>query len=213
MNGFERLKQALNLVSDPIGVKLIYEYDSIEKIDDIFKDADGSERYCEYVKRASNGEFLNIRKGDFSCNVAEMMLGFQESGNLELKMNLDIKGLKNILLFPINKYHLKNFDSVILILYPHNCMDIVQAYVKLYNKPLKITCGIISGVCSEVTAYVIKRNDVNFSFLCPDSRLRKTFSDCELLCGIPAKMADDVVNSTIEIVNQKNTPNPLISST
>ncbi|MHA2397527.1 MAG: DUF169 domain-containing protein [Promethearchaeota archaeon] len=212
MNGFERLRQALNLASNPIGVKLIYEYEKLQKISGLFKDAGGSKRYCEYVKMASNGEFLNIKKGDFSCNVAEMMLGFQDSGNLELKMNLNIKGLKNILLFPINKYHLKDFDSVILILNPHNCMDIVQAYVKLYNKPLKITCGIINGVCSEVTAYVIKRNDVNFSFLCPDSRLRKTFSDCELLCGIPAKMTNDMINSTIAIINQRNTSNPLISS-
>ena len=213
MNRFERLRQALNLASNPIGVKLIYEHEKIQKIGNQFKDADGSEKYCEYVKRASNGEFLNIRKGDFSCNVAEMMLGFKDTGNLELTMNLDIKGLKNILLFPINKYDLQDFDSIILILSPHNCMDIVQAYVKLYNKPLKITCGIISGVCSEVTAYVIKRSDVNFSFWCPDSRLRKTFSDCELLCGIPAKMTNDLIDATVEIINQQSNPRTLVSST
>ncbi|MHA1914212.1 MAG: DUF169 domain-containing protein [Promethearchaeota archaeon] len=201
MNRFERLRQALKLTSNPIGVKLIYKHEKIQKIGNQFNDADGKERYCEYVKRASNGEFLNIRKGDFSCNVAEMMLGFKDSGNLELTMNLDIKGLKNILLFPINKHDLEDFDSILLILSPRNCMHIVQAYVNLYNKPLKITCGIISGVCSEVTAYVIKRNDVNFSFLCPDSRLRKTFSDCELLCGIPAKMTFDLIDTIIEIIN------------
>jgi uncharacterized protein (DUF169 family) len=76
LNGFERLRQALNLASNPIGVKLIYEYEKLQKISGLFKDAGGSKRYCEYVKMASNGEFLNIKKGDFSCNVAEMMLIF-----------------------------------------------------------------------------------------------------------------------------------------
>ncbi len=83
-------------------------------------------------------------------------------------------------------------------------MNIVQAYVKLYHKPLKITCGAINGVCSEVTAYVIKRNEVNFSFLCPDSRLNGIFNDCEILCGIPAKLTKDMINEIIDISQNEN---------
>lgn len=64
-----------------------------------------------------------------------IILGFQESDNLELTMKLDIKGLKYILLFPLNKYDLEVYDSIILIVNPHNCMNIIQAYVNLYNKP------------------------------------------------------------------------------
>jgi len=142
---------------------------------------------------------LKIKKGDFSCHTADIMLGFKESDNLELTMKLEVKGLKYILLFPINKALIENYDSIILILNPLNCMKIIEAYVRLYQKPLKITCGAINGVCSEVTAYVIKRNEVNFSFLCPDSRGNGVFSDCELLCGIPAKMTNDLFDEIIEI--------------
>ena len=132
------------------------------------------------------------------------MLGFKESENLELTMRLEVKGLKYILLFPINKYLLENYDSVILILNPFDCMNIIEAYVRLYQKPLKITCGAINGVCSEVTAYVIKRFEVNFSFLCPNSRGNGVFSDCELLCGIPANMTNDIIDEIMKITPERN---------
>ena len=78
-------------------------------------------------------------------------------------------------------------------------MNIIQAYVSLYKKPLKITCGAINGVCSEVTAHVIKRNELNFSFLCTNSRSSGTFSKCELMCGIPADMTSDLIDEIIRI--------------
>jgi uncharacterized protein (DUF169 family) len=213
INKFEKLKQALNLKSDLIGVKLIYEHNKNIGIDPKFKEADQMERYCEYIKRASQGEFLKIKKGDFSCHTADIMLGFKESENLELTMRLEVKGLKYILLFPINKYLLENYDSVILILNPLDCMNIIEAYVRLFQKPLKIMCGAISGVCSEVTAYVIKRNEVNFSFLCPDSRGNGVFSDCELLCGIPAKMTNDLIDEIIKITLERKATEELVIST
>jgi len=199
INKFEKLKQVLNLDSDLVGVKLIYEHNYHLKINPKFKDVNRKERYCEYVKRTSQGEFLKIKKGDFSCHTADVMLGFKDSENLELTMKLEVKGLKYILLFPINKHPLENYDSVILILNPLDCMNIIEAYVRIYQKPLKITCGAINGVCSEVTAYVIKRNEVNFSFLCPDSRRSGVFSDCEILCGIPSKMVYDLIDEIIKI--------------
>lgn len=199
MDKFEKLKQVLNLKSDPVGVKLIYSHDKNIKNDANITEATSFESYCEYVKRASEGEFLKIKKRHLSCKTAQIMLGFQDSDNLELTMRLNIKGLKHILLFPVNRKDLEDFDSIILILNPRNCMNIIRAYVRLYHKPLKITCGAINGVCSEVTAYVIKRNEVNFSFLCPNSRENGTFDDCDLLCGIPAKLADEMLNEIIKV--------------
>lgn len=206
MNKFESLKQTLGLNTNPIGVKLIYEHSENLQDNPKFKAVNSLGGYCEHVKLASQGEFLKIKKGDFSCHTGKVMLGFKESDNLELTMRLEVKGLKYILLFPINLYPLEDYDSVILILKPQNCMNIIEAYVNLYHKPLKITCGAINGVCSEVTAYVIKRNEVNFSFLCPNSRRNETFTDCELLCGIPAKMTDDLVDEIIRLtLNEKQT--------
>ena len=212
INKFEKLKQTLNLNSDIIGVKLIYEHNKNINISPKFKEAVQMERYCEYVKRASHGEFLKIKKGDFSCHTVEVMLGFKESENLELTMRLEVKGLKYILLFPINRHLLENYDSIILILNPFDCMNIIEAYVRLYQKLLKITCGAINGVCSEVTAYVIKRNEVNFSFLCPESRRNEVFSDCELLCGIPAKMTNDLIDEIIKITLKRKATKELVIS-
>ena len=159
-----------------------------------------------------NGKILIINKGDLSCHIAEVMLGFEDSDNLELSMKLDIKGLKSILLFPVNKINQEDYDSVMLIVNPRNCTNIIQAYVKLYQKPLKITCGALNGVCSEVTAYVIKRNEVNFSFLCPNSRINGTYGDCELLYGIPAKMANDLIDELLQITPYNRSQGELIAS-
>jgi uncharacterized protein (DUF169 family) len=197
MNKFQELKNVLSLGSDPVGIKLIYDFNTNFQDDSLFKENIGLDGYCEYVKKASQGKFLKIQKGDFTCHTGNIMLGFDDSDNLELTMKLDSKGLKYIYLFPINQYIPEEYDSIILILTPSNCMNIIQAYVRLYKKPLKITCGAINGVCSEVTAHVIKRNEVNFSFLCPNSRKNRIFGDCELLCGIPAKMANDLINEII----------------
>ncbi|MHA2391128.1 MAG: DUF169 domain-containing protein [Promethearchaeota archaeon] len=201
MNRFEILKQALDLKVNPVGVKLIYDHDKNKEFGGMFKEAARTKSYCEYVKQASKGEFLIIKHKHLSCDIAEIMLGFKDSDNLELTMKLDMKGLNNILLFPINKIFLEDYDSVILIINPHNCMNIIQAYVRLFKKPLKITCGAINGVCSEITAYVIKRSDVNLSFLCPNSRKNGTFEDCELMCGIPYKMSNDLIDEIIKIIN------------
>ena len=206
------MKQALNLKSNPIGVRLIYDHESNLILNSNFQQVNKSESYCEYVKRASEGEFLIINKGHLSCHTAEVMLGFAESNNLELSMKLDIKGLKSILLFPVNKFNNEDYDSVMLIVNPRNSMNIVQAYVKAYQKPLKITCGAINGICSEVTAYVIKRNDVNFSFLCPNSRLNGTYGDCDLICGIPAEMVNDLIDEILKITQYSKSRRPLITS-
>jgi len=203
MNRFETLKKALNLKSDPIGVKLIFEHNRNEDIDAKFKDASKLERYCQYVKRASKGEFLKIKKGDFLCVTGEIMLGFKKPENIELNMRLDIRGLTHVLLFPINKYDINDFNSILLIVNPRNCMDIIEAYVKLYDRPLKITCGSYMGVCSEATAYVIKREELNFSFLCSGSRIFAEYDDCEMLCGIPAKMTEDLIEEIVKITQDR----------
>lgn len=79
MNIFESLKQALSLKADPVGVKLIYDHEKSIENDILFREGNRLERYCESVKRASEGEFLKIDKGHLSCSTAEVMLGFKDS--------------------------------------------------------------------------------------------------------------------------------------
>ncbi|MHA1293634.1 MAG: DUF169 domain-containing protein [Promethearchaeota archaeon] len=210
MNDYQELKDALNLKYNPVGVKLIFQR-NIDLINDKFKEPNQLERYCKFVKRAAKGEFIKVKKGNFSCVTAELMLGFKKPENIEFHMRLNIKGLKYILLFPINKYNLLEIDSIIIIVNPRNCMDIIEAYAKIYEKPLKITCGVITGVCSEVTAYVIKRKEINFSFLCAGSRIFAGFDDCDLLCGIPGEMIKDLVKEIKKIAEDRKLDIALIN--
>ena len=95
------------------------------------------------------------------------------------------------------------FNSVIFIINPKICMDIIQAYVKVFNKPLNLTYGSITGVCSEVTAYVISREEINFSFLCSGARIFAGFDDCDLLCGIPHNMTKKLIRETLNINKER----------
>ncbi len=200
MNLYERLKKSLDMKYNPVGVKLIFDTNENEIINDKFKIADELLRYCEFVKRASQGEFLKLKKGDFSCVTGEIMLGFKEPELIEIERRLKFKGLKNILLFPINLFNkIISVDCIILIVTPRNCMDIAEAYTKLYDKSLKIEIGTQSGICSDITAFVIKREEINFSFLCVGSRIYAGYDDSELLCGIPAKMAKELIKEIINI--------------
>ncbi|MGQ4873462.1 MAG: DUF169 domain-containing protein [Promethearchaeia archaeon] len=201
MNKFEILKDLFKMKYNPVGVKLIFNEKDIDNVN--FKTPKKPERYCEFVKKAALGEFLKIKKGEFSCVTAEIMLGFKKTEHIELKMTLGMRGLKYILLFPLNKYIPDDFDSVILIVTPRNCMDLVEAYVKIYNKPLKPSFGSVFGVCSEITAYVIKRQEINFSFLCTGSRIYAGFDDCELICGVPSSMIFEIIDELELIIKDR----------
>lgn len=67
MNKFGSLKQVLSLNVNPIGVKLIYEHYINFQGNPKFKEVNSLGGYCEYVKIAPQGDFLKIKKGDFSC--------------------------------------------------------------------------------------------------------------------------------------------------
>jgi len=176
---------------EPVGLKLIFEDQEFELNN--FKGVKSKQRISEYIKRAANGEFLKIEEKNTTC------FSFSESEdatifeNIELDMKLDIRGLKYLLLFPLTKLKLKDIDSLILIVTPEMCSTIIEIYVELYKMPLKLSVGTHSGVCSEIIAYPVKREDINFSFLCNGARKYAKFDEAELLCGIPGKMAKDII--------------------
>ncbi len=203
MNKYEKLKSSLKLEYDPIGVKLLFKNEIHEKNYDKFKEVKGLQRYCEYVKRASKGEFLRLKRGDFSCVTGEIILGLKEPERIKFDSRLNFKGLENILLFPINRHDTMNVDCILLIVSPRNCMDVTEAYTKLYKKPLIIELGTHSGVCSDVTALVIKRQQINFSFLCAGSRIYADFEDDLLLCGIPGAMINELINTIEKITDER----------
>ncbi|MFX1275257.1 MAG: DUF169 domain-containing protein [Promethearchaeota archaeon] len=203
MNNFEKLKFSLKLGSDPVGIKLLFKYEIHEKKYEKFKEVTNLQRYCEYVKRASKGEFLKLKRGSFSCVTGEIMLGLKEPEKIEFDNRLKFKGLENILLFPANKYDDLKVDCVLLIVTPRNCMDITEAYTKLFQKPLLIELGTLSGVCSDVTAFVIKRQQINFSFLCTGSRVYAEYDDNVLLCGIPGEMINELADMIQKITAER----------
>ncbi len=200
---YGKLKKSLGMKYDPVAVKLIFKSNQHE-IDGLdFNKIDDLQKYCEYVKRAALGECLMLKRGDFSCVTGEIMLGFKEPETIVINKRLEFRGLKQVILYPVNKFNNLIIDSIILIVSPRNCMDIIEAYSNIYNKPLRIELGPPSGVCSDVTAQAIKKQDVHFSFLCVGSRIFAGFDDCELLCGIPAKMTHDLIKEIESITEER----------
>jgi uncharacterized protein (DUF169 family) len=201
---YDKLMQDLGLKYAPVGVKLIFDSNQNDVNLDQFELIDKCQRYCEYVRRASQGEFLKLRKGDFTCEIGEIMLGFKKPSNLEFEKRLNFKGLKHVLLFPMNKLIIESVDCILLTVTPKNCMDIIEAYTKIFKRSLKLEIGNHSGVCSDITALVIKKEELNLSFLCPNSRIFAQFDDCELMCGIPKKMIKDLSEAIAHVIQERN---------
>ena len=199
MNIYKKIRNKIDLRTYSIGVKLKKkENEEIFQNTD-FEEVKGSKRYCEYMKRASQGDFLEVRKENLSCVTAEIMLGFKKPREIEMDMRLDIKGLYSVLLFPLDKFPTKDIDCVILIINPKHAMDIIEAYRKAFRKSLDVHWGLYSGICSEVTASVIKNKDINFLFFFSGSRIYTGFDDCELICGIHETLVDDIFGKLIQI--------------
>ncbi|MBD3197074.1 MAG: hypothetical protein GF317_18615 [Candidatus Lokiarchaeota archaeon] len=163
---------------------------------DNFTTPDDPQRLCRFIKRASDGELLKLTKNTTTCFGTQNNKIPSKEG-LDSRLNLDIRGLKYILLFAANKFSIKNIDGIILIINPKISTILIDIYVELYNKPLKIMCGTQKGVCSEIAAYIVKRNDVNFSFLCTGARKSAKYEDCDLLCGIPDIMLQEMISKII----------------
>ncbi|TXT58415.1 MAG: hypothetical protein BAJALOKI2v1_380026 [Promethearchaeota archaeon] len=198
MNIYKSLKEALNLSYNIVGLKLLFE-DNID--DDLKKNfiiIKKRERFSKYIKRAAKGEFLKINSEFTNCitkggSKDDVVL----SDHVEMEMKLKFRGLEDILLFPVDKAPQIDVDSIILMVTPLECTKIIEVYVELYKEPLRLVTGAHFGVCSEIAAYVIKREDVNFSFLCHGAREYGKFKNSELLCGIPKKRIKEISKKLI----------------
>lgn len=194
---YEKLKKVLSLKYHPVGFKLIFDRNYRQEIEKKFKETTEIRRFCDYIKQAGEGEAIRLKETDSSCIITEKQSDIPQSPRLELDIQLNFRGLKYFLLFPIDLYPEEDFDGIILIVNPKNAMKIIEAYTELFQKSLKLVCGVRSGVCSEITAYVTKRQDVNFSFLCSGARKFAGYDDCELLCGIPGNMAEELAEKIV----------------
>jgi uncharacterized protein (DUF169 family) len=199
MNIYQSLKKSLNLQFNIVGLKLMFENEADVKIEKDFFEIKEKDRFSRYIKRAARGEYLKIHNKFTNCIAKKgSENGPALSDHVEMEMKLNIRGLKSILLFPINKNPEIKIDSVILIVTPLECTRIIEIYVELYKKPLNVVTGTHFGVCSEIAAFVIKREDVNLSFLCHGARRYGKFKDSELLCGIPKKMVKEMFSMLIK---------------
>ncbi|MFO8017836.1 MAG: DUF169 domain-containing protein [Promethearchaeia archaeon] len=206
MNGiniYKKVRKKINLKYYSVGVKLITNENKGINSNKDFKVPKNSHRYCEFVKRASEGEFLKISKEKLSCVTSQIMLGFKKPRKIKMDMRMDLDNLDSVILFPLDDFPTKNFDSIVLRVNPKHAMDIIEAYRKVFHKPLEVNWGLYSGICSEITASVIKNQDINFSFLCSGSRIYTGFDDCELMCGIYNALVEKIFKKLIEISNER----------
>lgn len=194
MNIYKSLKKTLNLKYHIIGLKLVFENKDDLEFEKKFPKISEKDRFSKYIKRVSQGEALEINQEFTNCITSEGSTRSPSlSDHIEMDMKLNIRGLSAILLFPIDQYPDIEADSIILIVNPVQCTRIIEVYAELYNEPLRIVMGAHYGVCSEIVAYVIKREDVNLSFLCHGARKYGGFKNSELLCGIPKIRIEDII--------------------
>ncbi|MEJ2248750.1 MAG: DUF169 domain-containing protein [Candidatus Lokiarchaeota archaeon] len=197
MNDYQKIKKILDLRYHPIGLKLVYENSHQDDFSSKCYNIEKKQRFSKYIKRVAEGDLLKLSETDTAC-ISSDTAGHDSFSNIELDMKLNIRGLKHLLLFPVDEYPEESIDAMIIIITPHQFMKLIEIYVELYNKPMKLTTGASTGVCSEIVAYIIKREDVNVSFLCHGARSYAGFDADEFLFGIPAKLIPDFMEKLLE---------------
>jgi uncharacterized protein (DUF169 family) len=212
----ENLVLALNLIRQPVGVRLINtkeEFDSLE-----VEQVKGKMAYCQMIERASRGRLLKSALENHRCDGATTALAMEpstpriESGEEYYSYNLyatraaarrmrqNMVNLpwreietKGILTGPLTGFSLFPPDLVILIAPPFATMRLVQGWEYAGGRKPVCDMGAMQGFCIELTAAVLQSGEMNISVLCPSTRMLCRWGDDEMAASIPFERFIEVV--------------------
>jgi uncharacterized protein (DUF169 family) len=160
--------------------------------------------YCELTQRARYGDSIIITNQ--GCRVCEYVFGNTEKNPEEYYYNSGryrnseatsnaVSSLKRLKKrgrsIKISPYSGEKFDVLILYLKPDKAMRIIQAYAYQGGKSVEIKTGGVASICSDCTAYPMKKK-LGISLGCKGSRKHSKYGDDEVVLGIPFELSKDI---------------------
>ena len=170
-------------------------------------------RFCQAVKMVKETSMdLRLTRDTLSCAAAKYVLGFEKENLNECLENLvaakrfkntgeakkvlmDVPRITGSISSVTVSVHDVLSDVYILYLKPVHCMQVVQAYQKMYTHPLYLTVPSVVPVCGgcAVAPYLSQR--IALSFGCDDSREHGGINDDQLVMGVPYSLTGSLAKS------------------
>jgi uncharacterized protein (DUF169 family) len=134
-------------------------------------------RFCEMVKKATEGEVFFAEKENISCPNAEVALGLAKPIYVDVQPRIN-SGTKAVGIGPVEKIEAP--DIILAILNPKQAMEISSL---LGGMEARFSGNM--AVCGEATARPFIEGKPNATFLCGGARMFAGFRDSELMLGAP----------------------------
>jgi uncharacterized protein (DUF169 family) len=205
-----------------VGVKLLateeeYNFYKIEPLKNPLS-------YCVAVKSASLGHRIKFNAETSGCGGSSRVLGLAKPSstyydgtdcfNLGLYKDKELakqcasqivvldRSTYGVVIQPIEYFSESMAPDVVLIICnPRECMRIMQGYSYHYGVTKSISMSGNQGICSELTAYPLKNNTINVSFLCSGTRYLASWEENEAAAGMPFSMFSKVIDGVYQTIN------------
>lgn len=218
-----RLKSALSLNREIVGVKFIDYKEDFDSLDVEMPDKKGP--FCYLVREAMEGNVLKIDDSIITCDYSKYALGiikpdsaikegrsFCHGGLYE--SNSIAKDIVDSMCYSEYKIHgvllgplrlMEDADIVIIVDYAETMMRVMQSYAYKYGNPENLSFFGNQAMCADLVAKPYKNNDINMSLMCKGMRSYGRFDKGELGVGLPISMFDSLADGAVKTINPVNT--------
>lgn len=218
-NSVNRMKKALDLPYEIIGVKFVYykqEYNELE-----IAQLEKKLSVCGMARYAMDGNVFKAKADNFGCFYGGYAVGALRPGNDVLcgrSMNsiglyetpaIDrevIEGMKylqqeiyGLVMGPLTE--LDSADVVMTIGTAYQMMRIMQGYAYHNGIPHNLCSIGNQAMCSDLIAKPFKNNDINISFMCKGARLFTRCMDGEMGVAVPVNLVDSLADGVVMTIN------------
>ncbi len=122
----EKLKEFLELKSDPVGIKFLRENKTkIEPTEE--------KRFCQAILKASNGDEMLVNLFN-RCFTPNLLFGFRNTKYYK-KKTLKKYGFKFVLISPLNK--MEDFDVILVIVNAYQVLQLIVSFNQILEKKLQ----------------------------------------------------------------------------
>jgi uncharacterized protein (DUF169 family) len=212
----DRIRKSFHELLDltPVGVNFYFG-----SVKTSYERPDEPVSFCQAVDRVmKSSRNLLLKEEDLSCPASKMVLGFENHRETLLECARKLVDARR---FPSEGSAVQVLSDVpqirgetsavllsvlgvvpdvyILYLPPIGFMRILQAYQRVYVRPLILSVTGVMPVCggSAVRPYVT--NEVSLSFGCDDSRNIGGISESEMVLGVPFGKAASILKDLAEM--------------
>lgn len=221
-----RLKAALSMDLEPVGVRIFGAGDDLISAGEEISVSEPVKSYCEGLTLAARGKTTYGGAHELGCSLGTITLGLEKNANAMLndlvaeKYNaglfeteeasrhsvagayrFDPEANQAALIAPLNRMTVAP-QLVVLEVTPEQAMWVLYAANYKSGGPQMLPqSGGVAGGCADVTLLPIRDGSVNITFLGLSCRIKSGIPPTHLLVGLPAEKLEEITAHLEKMAN------------